>query len=325
MGAYSYPLMWIAAGLVTLLVGGESLVRGSSKLALALGINPLVIGLTVVAFGTSSPELAVSVLAAIDGKMDVALGNVVGSNILNVLLILGLSAIVTPLIVASQLIKFDVPAMIAASLLVLAMGLDGAIGVLDGAILFSMLIAYTAWVIRLSRRESEKVKAEFEDSLGVADNGSKVKISVQIGTIVIGLLFLCLGARWLVSGAVDIARLLGIDELVIGLTIVAVGTSLPELITSVLASIHRQPDIAVGNIVGSNIFNILGVLGLSGLISGTGVLVSPEALWIDIPVMIGVAVVTLPIVFTDSTISRKEGTFLISAFVVYTTYRIFFS
>lgn len=325
MGAYSYPLMWIAAGLVTLLVGGESLVRGSSKLALALGINPLVIGLTVVAFGTSSPELAVSVLAAIDGKMDVALGNVVGSNILNVLLILGLSAIVTPLIVASQLIKFDVPAMIAASLLVLAMGLDGAIGVLDGAILFSMLIAYTAWVIRLSRRESEKVKAEFEDSLGVADNGSKVKISVQIGTIVIGLLFLCLGARWLVSGAVDIARLLGIDELVIGLTIVAVGTSLPELITSVLASIHRQPDIAVGNIVGSNIFNIMGVLGLSGLISGTGVLVSPEALWIDIPVMIGVAVVTLPIVFTDSTISRKEGTFLISAFVVYTTYRIFFS
>lgn len=325
MGAYSYPLMWIAAGLVTLLVGGESLVRGSSKLALALGINPLVIGLTVVAFGTSSPEFAVSFLAAIDGKMDVALGNVVGSNILNVLLILGLSAIVTPLIVASQLIKFDVPAMIAASLLVLAMGLDGAIGVLDGAILFSMLIAYTAWVIRLSRRESEKVKAEFEDSLGAADNGSKVKISVQIGTIVIGLLFLCLGARWLVSGAVDIARLLGIDELVIGLTIVAVGTSLPELITSVLASIHRQPDIAVGNIVGSNIFNILGVLGLSGLISGTGVLVSPEALWIDIPVMIGVAVVTLPIVFTDSTISRKEGTFLISAFVVYTTYRIFFS
>lgn len=322
MGDYLFPVLWGSTGLVLLIAGGEVLVRGASALAAALRISPLVIGLTVVAFGTSAPELAVSVQSTLNGQPDLAVGNVVGSNIANVLLILGASALMAPLVVASQLIRFDVPLMIAASFAMLGLGWDGTIDRLDGGILFAALLLYTGWLIRQSRKESAEINSEFAAGIPAGGKETVRRFLTQIGLIVLGLVLLGLGSRWLVGGAVDIARLLGVDELIIGLTIVAVGTSLPEIVTSIMASVRGQRDIAVGNVVGSNLFNILCVLGLSSLIAPEGIGVSAEALRFDIPVMIAVAVACLPIFFTGNLIARWEGFLFLGYYVAYTGYLV---
>ena len=322
MAQYLLPILSIVAGLVVLVAGGEVLVRGASALSIAARISPLVVGLTVVAFGTSSPELAVGIQASLAGQADIALGNVVGSNICNVLLILGLSALVAPLIVSSQLIRFDVPVMIAVSCVLLFMALDFRISRIDGAILFSGVLVYTAWLVVQSRKESKAIVEEFSEQLAGRPGAGWKTVVVQIGLIALGLVLLAVGSRLLVQGATTIARLLEMSELIVGLTIVALGTSLPELVTSVVASVQGARDIAVGNIVGSNIFNILAVLGISAALTPDGVAVSRSALVFDIPVMIAVAIACLPIFFTGATIARWEGGLFLAYYVFYTAYLV---
>jgi cation:H+ antiporter len=314
----------LVGGLVTLIVGAELLVRGASRLAAALGISPLVIGLTVVAFGTSSPELAVSVQSAFRGSADVAIGNVVGSNIFNILLILGISAIITPLIVHSQLLRLDVPIMVGISILMFLLALDGSIGLLDGLLLFGLLILYIGWSIRQSRKESAEIQDEYASEYAIT-NGARRHIFKNLFFVAVGLGLLIVGSDWLVQGAVSLARLFNISNLVIGLTIVAMGTSLPEVATSIMAAIKQERDIAVGNVIGSNIFNIMAVIGLSGIVSPAGVEVSQTALRIDIPVMIAVAMLTLPIFFTGFRITRWEGSLLLVYWLAYTSYLVFVS
>ncbi len=309
-------------GLVLLVVGAESLVRGASRLAATIGVSPLVIGLTVVAFGTSAPELAVSVSSSFSGNADVAVGNVVGSNIFNVLFILGLAAIVAPLVVSQQLVRLDVPLMIGVSILLLLMSLDDNIGRIDGAILFAGILAYTWFAIQSSRRESKQVAEEYEEEFGETDR-SGGRVVFDLLRVAVGLVLLVLGARWFVDGAVEIAEALGVSDLVIGLTIVAAGTSMPELATSVVASIRGERDIAVGNVVGSNIFNILAVLGLSGLVAPDGVAVAESAQRVDIPVMVAVAVACLPIFFTGYIITRWNGLLFLAMYAGYVAYLLF--
>ncbi|MFU8839242.1 MAG: calcium/sodium antiporter [Nitriliruptoraceae bacterium] len=319
----SAVVLFIMGGV--LLVGGaELLVRGASRLALAAGISPLVIGLTVVAFGTSAPELAVTVGSAITGQADVALGNVVGSNIFNILFILGLAALIRPLVVAQQLVRLDVPLLIGVSVLVLGMGLDGRIGRLDGAVLFLGVVVYTVALIRLSRREQAGVVAEYEGALQV-DAATPPEPAGMLGNlalVIAGLGLLVLGSRWLVDAAVETATRLGVSELVIGLTIVAAGTSLPEVATSVLAAIRGQRDIAVGNAVGSCLFNLLAVLGIGSLVTPGGIGVPAGALTFDLPIMIAVAIAALPVLFTGYTISRLEGAVFLGYYVAYATYLV---
>lgn len=312
-------VMLFVAGGVLLIAGAELLVRGASRLALAAGISPLVVGLTVVAFGTSSPELAVTIGSAYAGQADVALGNVVGSNIFNVLFILGISALIAPLAVAQQLVRLDVPVMIGTSGLALLLALDGRIGRLDGLVLFSGMVAYTLFLIRQSRRETAGVRAEYQEAFA-REERKRASPLVNLALVVAGLGLLVLGAQWLVEAAVDVATALGVSELVIGLTIVAAGTSLPEVATSILAALRGERDIAAGNVIGSNIFNLLAVLGLGSLLSPAGVPVPPGALTFDIPVMIAVAVAALPIAFTGYTIARWEGAVFLGYYLAYAAY-----
>lgn len=305
-------------GLVCLVLGAEFLVRGAARLALSFGIAPLVVGLTVVAFGTSTPELAVSLQAALGDKADIALGNVVGSNIVNVLIILGVSALILPLVVANQLIRQEVPLMIGVSLLLLALAFDGQISQLEGALLVAILVGYTVYVIRQSRRQGLAIAEDLPEPA----TGWRGHWSTQAGLIVAGLALLVLGAHWLVDAAVAFAKHMGISELVIGLTVVAIGTSLPEIATSIVAALRGQRDIAVGNAVGSNIFNITGVLGLSGLLASSGIGVHHAMLSFAIPVMIGVAIACLPIFFTGNLIARWEGALFLAGYAIYVGYLV---
>jgi cation:H+ antiporter len=314
-------ILMLVAGAVLLTVGAELLVRHASRLAVIAGISPLVVGLTIVAFGTSAPELMVSVQSALSGKPDVALGNVVGSNIFNVLLILGISALIIPLRVSQRLVILEVPLMIALSVAVLLISLDGFIGRVDGLILTAALVVYTVWAIRNSRREGRAVEAQYEKEFGIVeDKGERKKWGLSVLLILAGLGLLGLGSRWFVDGAVAIAASLGVPELVIGLTIVAFGTSLPEVATSVIAAIRGERDIAVGNVVGSNIFNIMAVLGISSAISPEGISVSEVAIGFDIPVMIAVAVLCLPVFLTYHTITRRDGAMFLGYYIAYTAY-----
>lgn len=304
-----------ALGLATLVAGAEFMVRGASRLALTCGISPLVIGLTVVAFGTSAPELAVSVGAALEGKPDLAIGNVVGSNIANVLVILGLSALIVPLAVAEQIIRQEIPIMIGASLLMVVMALDGHIGSFEAVLLLALIVAYTVFLIRQSRSASREVSDEFASDLPTSswDRHWGVQLLLVGG----GLALLVLGADWLVEAAVEVARALGVSDLVIGLTVVAVGTSMPEIATSLVAAVRGQRDIAVGNVVGSNVFNILAVIGATGLVAG-GVPVSDAARNFDLWVMLAVAVACVPIMLTGREIARWEGVLFLAYYAAYT-------
>ncbi|MDH4262440.1 MAG: calcium/sodium antiporter [Spirochaetia bacterium] len=314
-------IIYFLLGLILLVIGAEFLVRGASRLSFALGISPLVIGLTVVAFGTSSPELAVSVISAIDGKAGLSLGNVVGSNIFNILFILGISAMIIPLSVAQQIIRFDVPIMIGLSFLLLIVSLDGNISRIDGIIFILGLLLYTFYIINKSRSESKNAKEEIQTERIETKNGSWEWIK-NSGLVISGLILLVVGSEWLVDSSITFAKMLGVSEIVIGLTIVAVGTSLPELVTSIVASIKGERDIAVGNVIGSNIFNIMGVLGLSSIIPESGIAVSPSFIGFDLPIMIAVAFSCLPIFISGGRISRFEGFLFFGYYIMYTTYLV---
>ena len=329
-------LLVFFGGLIALIVGAEVLVRGASRLALSFGMSPLVIGLTVVAFGTSAPEVAVSVGAVLDGRTDIAVGNVVGSNIFNVLAILGLSALVAPLVVHSQVIRQEVPIMIGASLVMVVLALDGSLDRWESGLLFALLLAYTAFLVVQSRRETaataavtapdtpEADRAAAGGAAGSAGIGRDLLAHkpLQLLAILAGLALLVLGAQWLVSAASEFARALGVSDLVIGLTIVAAGTSLPELATSALAALRGERDIAVGNVVGSCTFNLLGCLGLSGLVSVGGLAVPPAVLNFDLWVMVAVAVACIPVVVSGREIARWEGALFLLHYAAYTTWLI---
>ena len=317
--------VYLIAGLVLLVAGAEVLVRGAAKLAAQFGIPPLIIGLTVVAFGTSAPETAVSVQAALDGKGDLAIGNVVGSNIANVLFILGLTALIAPLLVSRQIIRLDVPIMIGASLLTWALAWDGSLDRIDGALLFGGIVAYTAFLIIMSRRDKAAAGDEFSEEFGLHETPKPYAWAINLALILGGLVLLVSGSNYLVEGAVILARTLGLSELVIGLTVVAVGTSLPELATSLMAAIKGERDIAVGNIVGSNIFNLLCVLGLASLVSPSAIPVAANALAFDFPVMIAVAIACLPIFFNGYCINRWEGAVFVGYYALYTAYLVLHS
>ena len=315
-------MIWIfIAGLIALVVGAELLVRGASRLALSLGISPLVVGLTIVAFGTSAPEIAVSVSAALEGRTDIAIGNVVGSNIFNVLFILGLSALITPLVVNAQIIRQEVPIMIGASLLLLAFGLDGRIGMMDAIILFALLVVYTVFLVVQSRRETRATQDEYETEMEPKSQWD-AHWAAQLALIAVGLVFLVLGSNWLVEAATSFAKAMGVSDLVIALTIVSAGTSMPEVATSIMAAVRKQRDIAVGNVIGSNTFNILGCLGLSGMVAPEGLGMAPALMAFDIWIMLAVALACLPVFMTGREIARWEGAVFLGYYAAYTTYLI---
>lgn len=327
----------LAVGFVLLIGGGEVLVRGAGGMAAVLGISPLVVGLTVVAFATSAPELAVSVDAAVSGYPGLAIGNVVGSNIANILLILGLTAIFAPLVATSRIVRVDIPIMVLFSVVVLVVALDGTISFLDGLLLFAGLVSYVVATIVISRkRGAGRADAASEDPVGdsaVGDDaaggdsegekpssgaGAAHPVLVSSALVVVGVVLLVVGARLLVTAASDLASAWGMSDLVVGLTVVAVGTSLPELATSMVAAIRGERDLAIGNIVGSNVFNIGAVLGMTSLI--TPIQVAPGAIRFDLPIMLAVSLALLPIAFTGLAIKRWEGLLFTGFYTAYVVY-----
>lgn len=314
-------VLLFVVGLVLLIAGAEMLIRGSSRIAAGLGMSPLIIGLTVVAFGTSSPELAVSLKSAFASQGDIALGNIVGSNIFNILFILGVSALVAPLAVSQQLLRLDAPIMVGISVAFLLLCLDGYMGRLDSVFLLMAGVGYLVTLLRISRRESAEIQAEYEQEYGSRPVG-RFGMLGQLALVVVGLVILVVGARLLVDASVDFARALGVNELVIGLTIVAAGTSLPEVAASIVAALRGERDIAVGNVVGSCILNLMLVLGFTGLLVPAGIPVAPMALRFDIPVMLAASVACLPLFFTGFTISRGEGLLFLFYYLVYLAFTI---
>ncbi|MHC4821604.1 MAG: calcium/sodium antiporter, partial [Planctomycetota bacterium] len=281
--------------------------------------------LTVVAFGTSSPEIAVSLKATYDGKGDIAFGNVVGSNIANILLVLGISASIGALVVAQKLVRWDVPIMIGAASVVGLLALDGSIGRVDGVLLLSALTAYLVFTIRASREETRAIKKEYADEFGPGEGDEETKKGStwwNLLLVAIGFGMLVFGSDLLVKAAVSVAREFGVSELVIGLTIVAIGTSLPEVATSAVASLKGERDIAVGNVVGSNIFNMLAVLGVAGAFSPDGVPASQAAMDLDVPFMIATSIACLPVFFVGYNIARWEGFVFLGYYICYCTYLI---
>lgn len=322
----------IVAGLALLVLGGELLVRGASALARRVGISSLVVGLTVVSAATSAPELAVTVGAVLRDEPGLAVGNVVGSNIVNVLLILGLSALVVPLAVKQRLVRFDLPWMVVLSIGLLLVSLDGRIGAVDGVVLLAAVVLHTVLTVVIGRRGAPVPAAAPSGDRGAGggtggaedvrteEEPPPASVPRSVLLVVLGIALLVAGATLLVEGAVSIATSLGVSSLVVGLTVVAVGTSLPELATSVIAVRRGERDLAVGNVVGSNIFNIGVVLGLPALISPGGIPVSGAAVALDIPVMLAAAVALLPIAFTGFAVARWEGALFVALYAAYTGY-----
>jgi len=305
------PILLIIGGLIVLTLGAEGLVRGSASVALRLGIAPLVVGLTIVAFGTGSPELVVSIQAALSGNSGIALGNVVGSNISNIALILGTAAIVCPMTVRVGIIKREIPIMIAVTAFLWLLIYDGNLSRFDGVILTIGSIAYPIFAYKTSKQEeSKEAEEEFEEAF----EPSKKSVWLDILYIIGGLALLVVGAKLLLSGAVTIAKQFGISEVVIGLTIIAIGTSLPELATSVVAALKNEADIAFGNALGSNVFNILGVLGLTALIQPIS---AAEIRPLDMGVMLGSGILLWFLLGRRFILDRFEGFLLLIGYAIY--------
>lgn len=300
-----------AGGLAMLYFGGDRLVRGAAALATQFGISPLAVGLTVVAFGTSAPEFVVSVGAALSGENDIAVGNIVGSNIVNIALILGLAAIVRPMRVEAKIVRFDAPVMIVASLALAAILVDADASRVEGILLLAGAVTYTVWTFWESRRESKEV----QDELASAAPDTRANALASGSLVLFGLILLVLGGRLLVTSAVALAMAFGISSAVIGLTIVALGTSLPELTTSLVASVRGQGDIAVGNVIGSNIFNVLGILGCTAVVSPLAV---GAIGWVDVGAMVVLACVATVFLLTGLRLERFEGAILVAGYAGYT-------
>lgn len=308
-----FDIASVIGGLVILILGAEGLVRGSTSLALRMGLTPLIAGLTVVAFGTSSPELVVSLRATLSGQGGVAIGNVIGSNISNIALILGIAALISPLKVERRLIRYEIPLMIAASLLLVALLADGSLNRIEGGLLTLALIAYLVFSIWIARQE-QHVKGDAPYAPKPEPTRSTFLDSVFV---IGGLALLVGGANLFVEGAIDIAEGLGVPPAVIAITMVALGTSLPELATSVVAAFRNEGDVIIGNVIGSNLFNLLCILGIAALVlpmQADGIQMT------DLWVMIGTALLTLPLMRTGLCLSRWEGGLLLLGYIVYVVY-----
>lgn len=306
--------VFLVVGIALLYFGGEGLIRGAVRLARSLGVSPLVIGLTIVAFGTSSPELFANLAAVLGDTPELAFGNILGSNVANVALILGLSAVITPIVVRSVVVRREVPVMLLASVALVPVFLGGVMGRFEGAV-FVLLLAVYLWRL-FQGDERPAVEAEFAIEYG---ESRKAGADARSWLLVVGgLLLLAGGARLLVLGATAIARSWGVPELVIGLTVVAIGTSLPELVTSIVAAAKGEPDIALGNVVGSNVFNVLGILGISALVRPLPL--PADGGWRDIFVMLGFSIVLLPMLISGLRLARFEGALLLLGYVGYTVW-----
>lgn len=314
------PLVIFLAGLVVIIVGAELVLRSASRIAAMLGVKPIVIGLTVVAIGTSMPELAVGITAVAEGRGTLAVGNIAGTNILNILFILGLSAAIRPLPLQLLSIRLDVPVMIASALALIVMAWDGTLSRFEGILLVIAAVIYTIAIVRLSRRESAKMRKEYAEEFSREVLVDKPGPAASIGNVIIllgGLALTVLGANLLVSGAVSIAQMLGVTDAVIGLTIVAIGTSAPELATTIVATVKDDRDVAVGNLIGSSICNILVILGLTCVAAPDGVDVSRDVLWLDLPLGAAVAIACYPVFRSDRMVSRREGIAFVTIYLLY--------
>ncbi|MBT2337950.1 MULTISPECIES: calcium/sodium antiporter [Pseudomonas] len=303
-------MLELFGGLLLLIAGAELLVRAAIGLAARLQVRPLIIGLTVVAMGSSAPQMAVSLQATLAQNADIAVGSVIGSSVFNILVTLGLSALIIPLRVSRQLVRLDIPLMIGASLLVFVLALNEELTRLDGTLLLMALVAYLGLLLRQSRHSARPHAA------GV-DRAARMSWPRSLALIVLGLAMLIFAGHLLLGAAVEVATDLGLSERIIGLTIVAVSTSLPELATSLIAALRGERDIAVGNVIGSNLFNLLGVLGVTALIAPTPLSVSPNALDFDLPVMLGVAVLCLPVFYSGYRVTRAEGLLFLGLYLAY--------
>lgn len=322
-----HPSITFIAGLVIIIVGAELLLRGASHIATLLKIRPIIIGLTVVSVGTSMPELAVGITAVTEGKGALAVGNIAGTNIFNILFILGLSALIRPLPLHLLSIKLDVPVMIATALILISMAWDGVLSRTEGFLLISAAIIYTIALIKLSKRESTAMRHEFaeeygKDSLKLPAGILLPKTRLIIGSwngllLTVGIFLTVLGAELMVNGATGIAQSYGISDAIIGLTIVAIGTSAPELASTMLATLKNDRDVAIGNLIGSGIYNVLVILGITSAAAVNGINVSDEILLIDLPLAATVAIICLPVFKSDRLVSRREGFFFVASYVIY--------
>jgi cation:H+ antiporter len=314
---------WFVVGLIALAIGAEVMVRGGAQLASRLGISPMLVGLTVVSIGTSLPELAVGVTAALEGSGELAVGNIAGTNVVNILFILGLSALIRPLAIERRTLRFDLPVMAGAAVLLWVLAVNGVLSRLDGLILVCGAIVYTAVLIQMSRRESQATVAEYAQAFpAVPEPGEATKRvggkTVQhVAMTVTGIAVVILGAEWLVGGAVGIAREFGVSDALIGLTVVAIGTSAPELVTTIVSTVRGERDIAVGNLLGSSVYNILLILGITCLVPANGLALTHNLVWIDIPLMVAASLACIPIFVSGRRVHRAEGAAMVTAYLGY--------
>lgn len=315
--------LWLLAGFVALTVGADVMVRGSTNIAARLGISPILIGLTVVSIGTSLPELAIGVTAAREGSGELAVGNIAGTNIVNILFILGLSALLRPLAIEARTVRFDLPVMAVAALMFWGLAADGVLSRLDGVILVCGAVLYTGAVIRASRRESRAVIGEFAQAYPTDEPdrpASGGRAALDVVMMLGGIAIIIVGAEWLVDGAVGISRGFGVSDALIGLTVVAIGTSAPELVTTLVSTLRGERDIAIGNLLGSSIYNIMLILGVTCLVPAHGLTLSSSLVWIDIPIMVAATLVCLPIFVSGRRVHRGEGAAMVAAYVAYLTF-----
>lgn len=317
--------LMLLAGLVGLIAGAELIVSFGTRLARRLGISPLIIGLTIVSIGTSAPELAVGVDAMSRGAGSLVLGNIAGTNMVNLLLILGLSAAIRPIVLQKQTLQLDLPAMVISSLLLVVLAADGVLSTWDGVILAATAVVYTLRLLRTARRQAsaEALTHEVKHTDGeVPPSHSGRRIALDLLLTVVGIAVVVLGADWLVTGAVAIAETFGVSDTLIGLTVVAIGTSLPELATTISATIRGGRSIAVGNLIGSSTYNLTFILGTSLLFGPERVPVSHQLVWFDLPLMLGAALLCIPVFITGRRIARWEGIMFVTAYAAYLTYLI---
>lgn len=315
MSGMFWNIFLLFIGLFVLIMGGDSLVKGASRIALRLHISPLVVGLTIVAFGTSAPELLISLKSALSGSPDLAMGNVVGSNICNLALVLGVTATISNIHVGADSMKIDWPMAMGSSLLMYFLVGDGDLTFYEGVLFVSLLIGYTVFIIRRSRSQSQEARTIEQELEKPTEDSPSTNIWKDLGFIALGCAGLYFGAEWFVGGAQELARFLGVSERIIGITVVALGTSLPELVTAIVASFKKETDLALGNLMGSNIFNVLSILGITSIVKDIEVnqaIRNVDMLW-----MLGITFLILPLMLTSKKIERIEGVLLLLIYSVY--------
>jgi cation:H+ antiporter len=308
-------VLWFLAGLAALVAGAEVMVRGGAKVASRFGISPIVIGLTVVSIGTSMPELAVGVVAAIEDNGALAVGNIAGTNVVNLLLVLGLSALLLPLALEMRTLRFELPVMAGAAILLWLLVIDGVLSRIDGVVLTVGAVVYTVAVVRTARRESRYVTTEFTEAY--PKTVAPDRTVLHIGMMLAGISIIVIGAERLVDAAVGMAREFGVSDALIGLTVVAIGTSAPELVTTIVSTLRGERDIAIGNLLGSSIYNILLILGITCLVPAHGLALPTQLVRIDVPIMAAVAVACIPIFITGRRVSRVEGGAMVAAYLAF--------